>query len=520
VLTGTQRFTLGPWRVDPQLDQLEGDGGIVKLEPRAMRLLLVLAQARGELVSTASLMSGVWAGVVVTQGSLYEAIAQLRKALGRNAAGDEPIATVPRRGYRLCWPVRALDALPLGPRSVAVLPFRARPLPADFDFVLDSLADGLIGELSRQPDLVVVARGTMLAFAGCERAPTEVCRQLGVRFVVDGALGVHRDELVVSLQVVDGLSGLAVGAEVLHVPLRDWPDAVRIVVGRLARSLQFEMRDTASNDRCTEAENDADLLAARTLATRAWVELFARPENPATNQRARQWAQAAQALDGTLALAAIGLATCDWRAAQFGWGPGTPADLRDRALQHASLAVELGPSDPDAHYVLALVAYSRGETARAEEALRHCLRLSASFAPAHGLLALVRTRRGHPEEAAGLCERAFLLSPREPLRAVWHLAKAWAALALGDAAQALEESQRGMAVNPHFPTCYVTGAAAAQQLGVRQHASAWVTLLRERTVFNSLRAVQEHLPVATEPAHQHQMRQVVELLRQAGLPAT
>ena len=120
MLTGTQRFTLGPWRVDPQLDQLEGDGGIVKLEPRAMRLLLVLAQARGELVSTASLMSGVWAGVVVTQGSLYEAIAQLRKALGRNAAGDEPIATVPRRGYRLCWPVRALDALPLGPRSVAV----------------------------------------------------------------------------------------------------------------------------------------------------------------------------------------------------------------------------------------------------------------------------------------------------------------------------------------------------------------------------------------------------------------
>ena len=178
----------------------------------------------------------------------------------------------------------------------------------------------------------------------------------------------------------------------------------------------------------------------------------------------------------------------------------------------------LDPREPDAHYVLGLVAYSLGQTARAEEALRHCLRLSGSHAPAHGLLALVRTRRGHPQEAAALCARAFALSPREPLRVVWHLAQAWAGLALHDYRAALEASQQAMAVNPDFGTAYLTGVAAAQQLGATDEARTWVGFLRERTVFNSRQAVRERLPAAREAAHREQMHQLLELLAAAGLP--
>jgi DNA-binding winged helix-turn-helix (wHTH) protein len=90
------RFTLGPWQVNVPLDTVSAAGAEHKLEPRSMRLLVLLAQAGGELVSADALLAGVWPGLVVTPSSLYDAVAQLRKVLG-----PEHIATVARKGYRL-----------------------------------------------------------------------------------------------------------------------------------------------------------------------------------------------------------------------------------------------------------------------------------------------------------------------------------------------------------------------------------------------------------------------------------
>jgi tetratricopeptide (TPR) repeat protein len=248
------------------------------------------------------------------------------------------------------------------------------------------------------------------------------------------------------------------------------------------------------------------------------VELFARPETRSSNELAAGWAEQARALEPESALASVCLATTDWRAAQFGWDAIGRTELLARALAHAERAIHSGPRDPDAHYALALIAYSRGETARAEEALRHCIRLSASFAPAYGLLALIRTRRGFAQETRALSDRAFALSPREPLRAVWHLANAWAALALGDFRSALEESQFSMSVNPDFATCYITGAAAAHQSGSHELAQAWIRHLRERTVFHSVTLIRDRLPPATEAAHRRQMDELAGWMLAAGLP--
>jgi hypothetical protein len=156
--------------------------------------------------------------------------------------------------------------------------------------------------------------------------------------------------------------------------------------------------------------------------------------------------------------------------------------------------------------------------ARHRSSLRHRTRLRPSFAPPYGLLALVRTRRGHPEEASSWCGQAFAARPREPLRVVWHLALAWAALARGEPRIALDESQRGMAVNPDFATCYLSGAAAAHQLGLASLSDAWIGRLQERTVFTTLDRVRHRMPPAAELPHRQQMAVLIASLRSAGLP--
>jgi TolB-like protein/DNA-binding winged helix-turn-helix (wHTH) protein len=98
---------IGAWRVDPALDEMSKDGNTVKLERRAMQLLMCLAKHSGQVVSVEQLLDQVWTGVVVTQGSVYQTVASLRRLLGDDANEPAYIANVPRRGYRLVAPVTA-----------------------------------------------------------------------------------------------------------------------------------------------------------------------------------------------------------------------------------------------------------------------------------------------------------------------------------------------------------------------------------------------------------------------------
>jgi DNA-binding winged helix-turn-helix (wHTH) protein/tetratricopeptide (TPR) repeat protein len=101
------RFRLGPVDVDPESGKLSGPGGKQKLDPKVMAVLLRLAREPGQVVHRDTLMQDVWGDVVVTDFALSRCIYQLRKKLSAAARMDEPaIETLPKRGYRLNWPVQ------------------------------------------------------------------------------------------------------------------------------------------------------------------------------------------------------------------------------------------------------------------------------------------------------------------------------------------------------------------------------------------------------------------------------
>ena len=66
-----------------------------------MRLLLLLAERAGEVVSIDDLLNQVWSGVIVTPDSVYQAVASLRRLLGDDPKQPTYIETVPRLGYRM-----------------------------------------------------------------------------------------------------------------------------------------------------------------------------------------------------------------------------------------------------------------------------------------------------------------------------------------------------------------------------------------------------------------------------------
>jgi DNA-binding winged helix-turn-helix (wHTH) protein/tetratricopeptide (TPR) repeat protein len=527
-----ETFTLDEWVVKVSLDEVTGKGQTHKLEPRAMRLLTVLARADGDVVLGDALLNAVWPGLIVTPSSLYDAIAQLRKVLGAHH-----IATVARKGYRLVTPVLPVTppkqpdtvatAEParshqkteprLGPRSVAVLPFGALGLPESLSFLSESLTGALISELSRQPGLAVVALGTMLTFGQRHPPPPQLADELGVRYVVDGQLEQRGDTLHVGVQVVDGRRGTQTWADELTLPVNAWHATATVVVGRLARALRFELNDLASQEVPLLA-SDAEV-QARAFAAQAWVQLYARAQTPDTNQRATRLARSAVALAPELSQAWMCLAYADWRAGQYRWSDEPRDEQLARALAQAERAVALDPRDPDAYYVLALAArHYRGQRQRADEALRHCLRLSSSYAPAYGLLAMSIERHGRHNDALAYCDKAFELSPLEPLRVIWHFVRAEARLATGNPQGALQEAQRGMAVNPAYGQLYMVGAVAALRLGALEQAHEWVITLRKHPAFCSLEAVRVTLTCTFDPAAIGQLEHLLQSLHEAGLP--
>src|ERR1700723_3157723 len=101
---------IGDWVVDPETDTLARGSELAKLEPRAMRLLLLLAQSPGAVISVDRMLTEIWPGVIVGPASVYQAISQLRRALADTDPEPTYIATVPRKGYRLIAPVRPVTA--------------------------------------------------------------------------------------------------------------------------------------------------------------------------------------------------------------------------------------------------------------------------------------------------------------------------------------------------------------------------------------------------------------------------
>jgi DNA-binding winged helix-turn-helix (wHTH) protein/TolB-like protein len=94
------RLALGDCTLDLGAGELiTGQGELVALRRQALDLLLVLGRRAEHVVTKNELMSVVWPDVVVGEGSLTQAIFEVRRALGDDQ--HRLVRTVARRGYML-----------------------------------------------------------------------------------------------------------------------------------------------------------------------------------------------------------------------------------------------------------------------------------------------------------------------------------------------------------------------------------------------------------------------------------
>lgn len=118
----------GNFEVDLFSGELRRSGVAVKLQGQPFRVLEMLLERPGELVTREEMQQKLWPAdtFVDFEHSLNAAVKRLRDTLGESAENPVFIETVPRRGYRIIAPVKGIVTAPGG----ITVAFRRKYFPA------------------------------------------------------------------------------------------------------------------------------------------------------------------------------------------------------------------------------------------------------------------------------------------------------------------------------------------------------------------------------------------------------
>src|SRR6202167_283825 len=107
VVPNGSRYRFGPFELNTGEESLARNGIRVKLQDLPFRLLVMLLERPGEIVTREELRQHLWPEntFVECDNSLGVAIRKVRESLNDNVEAPKYVATVPRRGYRFVAPV-------------------------------------------------------------------------------------------------------------------------------------------------------------------------------------------------------------------------------------------------------------------------------------------------------------------------------------------------------------------------------------------------------------------------------
>jgi TolB-like protein/DNA-binding winged helix-turn-helix (wHTH) protein len=418
-------------------------GNPVTLRSQSAEVLAHLALHSGKVVERGDLIAAVWPDTFVTDDSLVQCIADIRRALG--ADGREMVQTHARKGYRLLtssssavpatwsprgptwtvatvllaasllglmalgiWLLQQGDTVTRKP-SIAVLPFDNLGGDEATGRLARGLTEDIITDLARFPEVDVVARNSTAQFASGADVRT-IGAILDVAFVLEGSIQRAGDQVRLTAQLIDAANGTHIWSERWDRPTEDLfavqteiADQVANRIGGGAGLVQTAGREAARRKR-PESLSAHELYLLGTEA----IEKF----TPEDNARAIRLLMQAVEIDPGFARAWIELSHAHGLAEGFG---GDAAAAKKAAMAAAERAVSLDPLDAEAHAVLGIQISGAGDFVRAEAAFETALKLSPGSAEILAFYACRASTFGKPQLGAEIVDRIIRLNPSYPM---------------------------------------------------------------------------------------------------------
>jgi len=436
--------------------ELRKHGLLVRVPGQPFKILAILLERRGEVVTRDELRKSLWSTetFVDFEHSLNSAIKKLRQALGDSAETPRYIETLPRVGYRFIAPVsvgpaeaevepaphaafrigsRALTAavavaLLLGwlawrrfesrhpPPSnriiLAVLPFQNLSGDPEQEFFADGLTEEMITQLGRlQLDqLGVIARTSVMPYKHTDKGLDRIGRELSVQYILEGSFRRSGDRVRITAQLIQVQDQTHLWAEEYDRRPADLVTLQGEVAAEVAQQIQLHL----------SPQQQAALTRTRRTEPAAYEEFlrgryFFNQRSADGMQKAIDHFQLAIRQDPGYAEAYAGLAISYGDLAYYGFQ--APNDALPKAKDAARKALEMDDQIADAHWALALVAelFDRDWPA-SERIYKQAIRLNPNdSAVRNGYASAYLVPVGKFDEAVAELGVAHRLDPLSPL---------------------------------------------------------------------------------------------------------
>ena len=125
--------------------------------------------------------------------------------------------------------------------SIAVLPFRDMSADEGDDYFSEGLTEEIIMNLSKLPTLSVIARGSAFAYSIENKSHKQIADDLGARYLLEGSVRRHRDDLRITTQLVDSSDQTYIWSETYRGTLDDVFEIQEKVATEIASALQVKL---------------------------------------------------------------------------------------------------------------------------------------------------------------------------------------------------------------------------------------------------------------------------------------
>ena len=452
-----EQVTLPSHVIDLAADELRSTTGEqVELRPRSLAVLRLLAENAGRLVHKNEIIAEVWGDVVVTDDSLTQCIADIRKAIGDQE--HRILRTLPRRGYMLVPSQRKAD-LPThasGRPVIAVIPFTSL-VGAKGQALAQGVATEIINELARNRDLKVIGRDSSFVLGSQRATAQELGERLGARYLVEGTAQRSKNMLIVDVQLVDARNGIIAWGDRFSAKAADIPRIQRLIATRIAASLRVSMREAEKQEVLGRAPRD---LGVYELTLRgAGRHKF----NAQATQAAREDLEEAIRLDPHYAPAWTQLAwinlTDIWTQLTGEWHLSQIDEVGDQFRR----AIELDPNLAKAYAGLGQAMKTKGDLVQALDLSRRSIELAPSDPDCLLFYSVTLFDSGDLQIGTEMMEKAFELHPLPP--SYYHFFHAMILWGNKRFKEALDEADQCLRKAPRFGGAEVYRTLALVGLG-------------------------------------------------------
>ncbi|PYX33908.1 MAG: hypothetical protein DMG81_20675 [Acidobacteria bacterium] len=291
-------------------------------------------------------------------------------------------------------------------KSLAVLPLKNLSGDPSQEYLADGMTEALIGRLAGIHDLRVVSRTSVMRFKDTSLSVPEIAKTLRVDAVVEGSVMREGTRIRVHAQLIRAATDEHFWSETYDRDLQD----VLTLESDVAQSVARKVEATVTG------EEHARLSAARSVSPEVYENYLkgqftlAKTNSRAGVEESIGYFEEAIKQDPTFALAYVGLANAHSDLSTVFIG-APPAEERAKVMSEAQKALELDPGLAEAYALLADVYQELWRWTESEAEYRRALQLNPSDANAHHGLAVWLLCQGRTDEALAWAQRGRELDP-------------------------------------------------------------------------------------------------------------